>query len=301
MDRTVDMETLFIAVLLVVDDWYQKHGVDLLKGKPGRKPELSDIEVILLLLMRDFIPFSSERRYIAYIRANYGDLFPQLIDRSQFNRRARCLGALVEQLRRHWLEELGLTLARELILDTKPVPIISYKRSKKQSEFVGHAGYGVCSSRSLKYFGFKLVALVTLDGIPVVYELVAANTDERVAAEEVLDFAYNCDIFGDKGFIGEQWQLDQKDRHGNRIWTPKRVNQAKQNNPDFDRWLNSKRQRIEGAFSEIQNVGRDIERLLVKTMSGLCTQVIAKMTSHALKIVLRRMFNIDVLSFSYIN
>jgi hypothetical protein len=309
INTTVDIGTLFVAVFLTVDCWYQQHGLALLRGKRGRKPDLSDTEVITLLLMRDFLPFPSERQYLAFIRANYRDWFPQLVDRSQFNRRARNLRTLVEQLRRHWLDQLGATLAQEFLLDTKPVPVITYKRSKKQSEFAGHAGYGVCPSRSMKYFGFKLVALTTLDGIPVAYELVPANTDERAAAEEVLAYVWNSDIFGDKGFIGEEWQLDQQDWHGNRIWTTKRVNQTQQNHPDFDRWLNSKRQRIEGAFNEVQNVGRDIERLLVKTMSGLCTQaegsrfigVTAKMASHTLKTVLRCLFNIDVLSFSYIN
>ena len=147
--------------------------------------------------MRDFLPFPSEREYLTFIRANYRDWFPQLVDRSQFNHRARNpatrgfrnLRTLVEQLRRHWLDQLGAALAQEFLLDTKPVPVI--ERGKKQSEFAGHAGYGVCPSRSMKYFGFKLVALTTLNGIPVAYELVPANTDERAAAEEVLAYVWN--------------------------------------------------------------------------------------------------------------
>ena len=138
---------------------------------------------------------------------------------------------------------MGVNLATELLLDTKPIPVLSYKRNKKHSDFAGKAGYGVCASRNMKYFGFKLVALTTLDGIPVVYELGPANTDERAAAEEVLDSVWGCDIFGDKGFIGEEWQLDQETFHGNRIWTAKRANQSKQNAPEFDLWLNSIRER----------------------------------------------------------
>lgn len=167
IDTTVDIGTLFIAVFLTVDCWYQQHGLALLRGKRGRKPNLSSTEVITLLLMRDFLPFPSERQYLAFIRANYRDWFPQLVDRSQFNHRARNpatrgfrnLRTLVEQLRRHWLDQLGATLVQEFLLDTKPVPVMTYKRSKKQSEFAGHAGYGVCPSRSMKYFGFKFGCL----------------------------------------------------------------------------------------------------------------------------------------------
>lgn len=299
-DTTIDMETLLTIILVIVDDWYQQHGVKLLQGKRGCKAVFTDSEIITLVLCMDIIPFPSERQFYQFIRANYLYLFPKLIDRSQFNRRVRHLRLLLEQLRRFWLVQLGATLATELLLDTKPIPVLSYKRNKQRSDFRGQAAYGVCASRNLKYFGFKLVALTTLDGIPVVYELVPANTDERDAAEEVLDFVKDCDIFGDKGFLGEEWQFDQADRQANRIWTAKRANQTQQNSPEFDHWLNSIRERIEGVFNEVQNVGRNIERLMTKTVMGLCTRIIAKMTNHALKHILRRFFNIDIVSFSYI-
>lgn len=57
------------------------------------------------------------------------------------------------------------------------------------------------------------------------------------------------------------------------------------------------RERIEGVFHGIQNTGRSIERLLAKTVSGLFTQVIAKMTSHLLCQLLRIEFNVNVQIF----
>lgn len=141
------------------------------------------------------------------------------------------------------------------------------------------------------------MALTTFDGVPVVYDLVTAKTDEREAAEEVLDFLRRCDIFGDKGFIGEEWQAEVKEQSGNRVWTVKRKNQRAQNPKSFDRWLNSVRERIEGAFNEFQNTGRNLERLLTKTVIGLSTRVIAKVTSHTLKLLLRRRFGIEVQTF----
>src|SRR5438552_3478877 len=84
--------------------------------------------------------------------------------------------------------------------------------------------------------------LTTLDGLPVVYDLVAANTDERQAAEVVLQRVRDCDILGDKGFLGDAWQADIRQRTGNRVWTTKRANQALQNPPEFDRLLNRTRE-----------------------------------------------------------
>jgi hypothetical protein len=282
---------------VLVDDWYKENAPRLLQGKAGAKPNFSDSELITLLLAQDFLPFPAETQFLGYIRANYRAMFPHLVDQSQFNRRARALRLLVEELRRNFLNSLGVLHETAFLLDTKPVPVVGYKRRKSHSEFRQSADFGYCVARRLHYFGYKFVALTTFDGLPIVYELVPANTDERDAAEEVLEAVRQCDIFGDKGFIGVEWQEKVKEQTGNRIWTVKRVNQTEQNPKSFDRWLNSVRERIEGTFNELQNTGRNLERLLTKTVIGLSTRVIAKVASHTLKLFLRRTFGIDVQTF----
>ena len=57
------------------------------------------------------------------------------------------------------------------------------------------------------------------------------------------------------------------------------------------------RERIEGGFHEVQNTGRNIERLLTKTVVGLSTRVIVKMTSHLLWHLLRIDFDVNVQTF----
>ena len=297
MDTSIDIETLLTTIYVLVDDWYQAVGKKRLAGKPGAKPIFSDSEVITLVLAMDYIPFPGETQFLGFIRANYLAMFPKLLDQSQFNRRARGLRLLIEELWRSWIVQLGAQDETQFLLDTKPVPVAGYKRSKKHSAFAGSANYGYCESRKLKYFGYKLVTLSTLDGLPILSELVPANMDEREAAEAVLFCLFNCDIFTDKGFIGEEWQATIRQQTGNRVWTAKRSNQHHQNPPEFDTLLSSLRERIEGVFNELQNTGRNLERLLAKTVVGLCTRIIAKLTSYVLKLFLRRNFGIDVQTF----
>jgi len=288
-------------IFVLVDDWYQACGCKLLNGKVGKKPVFKDSEVMTLMLAHDFIPYPAETQYVEFIRANYLSLFPKLVDQSQFNRRARALRLLVEHLRRFWIVQKGWHLQSDYLLDTKPVPVVGYKRLKSHSDFAGNAEYGQCASRNLKYFGYKLVALSTLSGIPVVYELVPANLDERLAAEAVIDFPSHCDILADKGLLGFEWQTCIFDQTHNRIWTPKRKNQYIQNSKAFDRWLSSVRERIEGVFHEVQNTGRNLERLLAKTVVGLCSRIITKMTSHLLRHLLLVDFGIHVQTFQFVH
>lgn len=295
---SISIPDLLTIIYVEVDDWYQAQGKELLKGKAGAKPIFSDSEMMSLMIAQDFIPYPGETQFVAYMRANHLNLFPKLVDQSQFNRRSRSLSQLVERMRQDWVQRLVIHEPQYLLLDTKPIPVMGYKRSKRHSNFAGSAGYGRCTARNLNYFGYKLVMLTTLDGIPLVYDLVAANCDERAAAEVVLQRVRDRDILGDKGFIGQTWQQAIQAQTGNQIWTSKRTNQFVQNAPAFDDLLNQLRERIEGTFHCLQNTGRNLERLIAKTVHGLCTRIILKVTALILKTLLRRDFAIDVQSFS---
>ena len=294
----IPIEYLYGVVYFLVDTWYLCKGKHFLGRTVGDKPTFSDSEMLTLMLGMDFFEFTSERRYIEFIRANYLNLFPNLLDQSQFNRRARSLRFLLNQLRKDWAAQLGAGLEEHFLLDTTPVIAVGYRRDKRKSAFLGSANYGVCASRKMKYFGYKLVMLTTLDGIPHSFELVPANTDERDAAEEILDeLPSNSNVWSDKGFIGQEWQAQWASK-GKRIWTVKRKNQHAQNPPEFDRLLNSVRQRIEVAFDILKEGGRSVEHALAHTINGLCSRIIAKISSVTLRLFLRRFFGIDLLTYT---
>ena len=109
------------------------------------------------------------------------------------------------------------------------------------------------------------------------------------------------DLYGDKGFIGHEWQQATAKDTGNRIWTIDRCHQAHQKSPHFKCLIGRIRQRVEGVFDEIQNTGRNPERLLNKTVNGFATHIAAKITSHTLRLLLRQQFGIDVQTFEFVS
>lgn len=284
----VDVPTLLTTIFVLVDDWYQA---------PGPQPTFSHSEMLTLLLAMDYLPYPGEQQFLGFIRANHLSLFPKRLGQSQFNRRARTLDGLLEQLRRFWVQQMGYHFEHTLVMDTKPIPVVGYKRSKRHSDFSGSATYGHYASLNMKYFGYKLVVISTVSGMPLVYALVPAHTDEREAATALLCSVSGCDILADKGFIGDAWPAEVSRATGNRVFTAKRDNQHQQIPKAFERLLNHFRERIEGGFNEVQNTGRNLERLLRKKIARLCTHVAAKMASHTLRIFLRKRFGIDVLTF----
>ena len=295
---TISIEDLFLITLVLVDDWYQQKGQYLLHRSVGSNPVFSDSEMLTLMLAIDFFEFTSERRYHAFIAANYLDLFPHLLDQSQYNRRARSLRYLLNELRQVWATDLGVQWEKHFLLDTTPVIVVGYRRDKSHSHFRGSADYGRCAARRLKYFGYKLVMLTTLNGTPYSFELVPANTDERDAADEILaTLPAGSYAWSDKGFIGEDWQADWQ-AQGVYVWTAKRENQYQQNSPQFDQLLNQVRERIETAFDLLKEGGRSVERTLAITVEGVCARVIAKISSVTFRLFLRKFYGIDVLTYT---
>lgn len=134
-------------------------------------------------------------------------------------------------------------MAREFLLGTKPTAVLSYKRSKRDSDLAGSAAFGYCVSRNLHYIDYKLVTPSIINGVPFAYYLVPSKTDERLLAETVLSAISNIGVFCDKNCTSDEWQTDQLLVHVNRSCVPVRVNQKTQKLEGFDCWLNALRER----------------------------------------------------------
>lgn len=110
----------------------------------------------------------------------------------------------------------------------------------------------------------------------------------------IIDLPPAC---SDIGFIGDDWQAYWRSQ-GVSVWTAKRENQHQQNPPQFDQLLNQIRERIEGAFDLLKEGGRSVEKTLAITVEGVCTRIIAKISSVTLRLFLRKFYGIDVLTYT---
>ena len=63
--------------------------------RPGRKPLLSDAELLCLIVAQQLLGFSSETRWIRYARAHLLLMFPTIPTQSGYNKRVRVAGPLI--------------------------------------------------------------------------------------------------------------------------------------------------------------------------------------------------------------
>jgi hypothetical protein len=74
--------------------------------KVGRKPQFSDLEVIGLNIVAEYLSIDSENFLFKKINESFKSDFPNLVDRSQFNRRKKYLFNYIDKTEVVWLINL---------------------------------------------------------------------------------------------------------------------------------------------------------------------------------------------------
>lgn len=274
-------ETFLTTLYTIVDDWYQQYAPRLLAGKAGKKPLFSDSEVMTLCLAQHWLGIGDEREFLRLVRNNYLPLFPRLVDQSQFNRRARNLCWLINAMRQQLVEKMGLYQTPCQLIDGTPVHLRHWRRFGKGHLQLPEAALGHCASKKETFYGFRLLALTTLDGVIVAWDLFAANTDEREGAQSLLDNCRRLTVLGDKGFLDQSRQAILEEDHGLLLLTPKRKNQHQQNAPGWDALMNRTRRLIETTFAQAKGTF-GLEKPGARTVWGVLSRVIAKITGLTL-------------------
>lgn len=83
-----------------------------------------------------------------------------------------------------------------------PIPICHYSRSRCKS-FRHISDYGYCAAKDERYYGFKEVIIISLDGIVNSWTVINPKVDERVGLWSIIHNVKGL-LIGDKGFIGEE-------------------------------------------------------------------------------------------------
>ena len=133
----------------------------------------------------------------------------------------------------------------------------------------------------MTYYGFQLLAVTTLDGIILDWDLFAANTDEREGALDLLENRRNLSVLGDKGFLDQWRQALLQEEQGLLLLTPKRKNQHMQNTRAWNALMNRTRRLIETTFAQAKGTF-GLEKPGARSVWGILSRVIAKITGLTL-------------------
>jgi hypothetical protein len=265
-----DLDTLCTALYVTIDDLFGP------RLGPGRKPKLSDAELVCLAVAQVLLRVDSERRWLRFASHRLGHLFPYLPTPSAYNRRLRRAGALlavaIDALAAttpSWWDQLRL-------VDSTPVPCASSRETVKRSALAGHAGYGYCKSHHRYFWGFRLYLLASPDGLPVAWCLATPKLGEREVVGALLDHerARLRPGLADKGFAGRDFQ-QLVAGYGAALVRPDRADEPRQHG-SLGRW----RQWIESTFDTLKDQ-LGLERHGGRTLGGVWVRVAQRLLALA--------------------
>ncbi len=186
----LDPATLITALYCLVDDLYREQFASRKPSRPGRRPQLSDSEVLTLMLLGQWRADRSERAFLSYAEVYLRSFFPKLLSQSAFNRRARDLMGVVcamgPAISQQAIRLLGLPQAAYEVLDGVPVPLMRRCRGERHRLFRDEAGIGRGGSDREWFYGIKMLGVVDAHGFFTGFVAGPANTEERWLAEALL-------------------------------------------------------------------------------------------------------------------
>ena len=276
-----NFRTKFVKILEICKQFSQ----DLVNDKGniirrGPVPKFSDLEVVALSLVAESESIDSEKWLFENKLQEFREEYPCLISRRQFNDRRRSTAGLCEEIRRR----IAMTMdggEEQFFVDSKPIEVCRIARGKrckigKTDDYSKSPDFGFCASQNTYYYGYKLHAICGLSGVIHSYELSKASAPDIKFMKDAKLTYHNCSIYGDKGYIGADVQLDLFETAHIRLECPYRLNQ-KDWKPTFIP-LAKARKRIETLFSQLSDQFMVI-RNYAKVTTGLFARIISKISA----------------------
>lgn len=240
-----------------------------------RIPKLSDKELLSLALASEACGIDSENH-----------LFKQLpqhlkgrIERSVYNRRRRRLTPKLEMLRNRVSEQI-IPSEQYHLIDSMPLETCKISRAKRTTacnmDEQTAPDYGFCAAQNMHYFGYKLHAVCTVQGVIKMFDISKASCHDIHYLNDVKSQLNHCVLIGDKGYLSRAVQADLFDTSAIELATPKRANQpgARLYPKEFRR----ARKRIETLFSQLCDQFM-IRRNYAKQFQGFAARISAKITA----------------------
>jgi hypothetical protein len=241
---------------------------------------MSDCQIIALALTAESIGIDSESYFFGKLKSDYTCDFPNLIDRSNFNRRHKRLYP--------WISAINQGLSNILnqgedtyIVDSIPVPVCQIARERRSKicrenfETAPDKGYSAVSKSY--YYGYKLHMVTSVRGVFSSMDMSKASVHDVYYLTDIKHSKLsNCRLIGDKGYLSKEHQLDLFSSCNIRLETPKRSNQ-KDKEP-FAYIFKKSRKRIETLFSQLCDQFM-LKRNYAKSNLGISVRILSKITA----------------------
>ncbi|MBA7567382.1 IS982 family transposase ISFba2 [subsurface metagenome] len=249
------------------------------------------MSVITLSITAECLSIDSENLLFKKLTAEYSDHFPDLIERSRYNRRRRHLADYIEVVRKSLANQL-VPYEDTFILDSMPLEVCKLARSKRSTicseNYSTAPNWGYCASHSTFFYGYKLHGVCSLNGVVTSVDISKASVADVRYLQDLKHQYSDCLVLGDKGYLCLEDQINLFETARIRLETPMRSNQKNYRKQPYV--YRKMRKRIETIFSQLCDQFM-IRRNYAKTFQGFKTRLLSKITAFTILQYLNKFYN----------
>jgi hypothetical protein len=282
-----DFDDFCLWMYVVIDEIWER--LAPLFTRPGPAPVCSDSDLITMAIVGQWRGWDVETELVSQWHERR-DLFPDVPERSRFNRRLRNLMPAINLIRQAVVHLLDIAQDRQCTIDSVPIPVVQFHLVPRASrEWAMHgATFGRVVTKKQMIFGYKLHLLMTLNGVILDFVLAPAHVSDLTVGEELLSEHTDLVVLGDKGYISQPVATRLAQHNRLALLTIPRRNQKRQLPEELARLLNAQRQIIETVHDQLtEQFG--IGSTHAHSFWGLCTRLYTKLTAHTLSVYLNRL------------
>jgi Transposase DDE domain len=245
-------------------------------------PKMNDLEIISLACCMEALGIDSENLLWSKIKKDYASNFPNLIDRSRFNRRRKRLAPFILQLQDYVSTELE-NQSQTMIVDSVPVPVVkmarekSFKAFKKSFETAPAKGWSAVNKNW--FIGYKLHVIIYDNGVVQQSGITKANVHDINFLKEAEDLPPKKTMLGDRAYVSKTLQMELFEQYKVSLKVPFKINQI--GYKKHPKKYKSKRQMVETFFSQMCDQFH-LKRNYAKSYEGLAVRLASKLSSMSL-------------------
>jgi Transposase DDE domain len=187
-----------ITVFCLIDN--QCKTLDKPLRQRGFEPNLSDSEVLTMEIVGEFLGLNTDKGIWTYFKTHWLNLFPKMVDRSNFARQAANLHIVKRMIQERIAQGLGASSDSLPLIDGLPIPVCKFARAHFSKVFKGIAAYSYCAAKKETYYGFHGHLVISSIGLITAGTFTAANVDEKDVCPELVERIHGL-VLGDKGLI----------------------------------------------------------------------------------------------------
>ncbi|MDQ2718757.1 MAG: IS982 family transposase [Bacteroidota bacterium] len=246
------------------------------------KPKMNDLKIVALSCCMEALGIDSENLLWSKLKTDYASLFPDLIDRSRFNRRRKRLQPFIGKLQ----DKVGSclqNLSGTMVVDSVPVPVVkmarekSFRAFKKDYQTAPAKGYSAVNKGW--FIGYKLHVIIFDNGVVQQSGITKGNVHDINFLKELENLPERKQLLGDRAYISKTLQMDLFDSYKVRLKVPFRNNQYEYKK--HPKRLKSKRQMIETFFAQMCD-HLNLKRNYAKSYEGLAVRFASKLSSMSI-------------------